>query len=124
MSPPTPISILSLSQNRAIVRAIQEHIKPHGYNIGGILESDPFSKSELALALRVLEPRPAAVVIGRAYSEEETADAREVFSEYLKEVGIEQGTVIKITSQVFEEVGKEGVPKWVLEQLEEFFNKN
>lgn len=123
MSSPATISILSLSQNRAVVRTIQEHIKPHGYSIGGILESDPFSKTELALALRVLEPRPVAVVVGRGYSEEETAETREVFSEYLKEVGLERGTVIKITSQVFDKVGKEGVPKWVLEQLEDFFEK-
>jgi hypothetical protein len=44
-------------------------------------------------------------------------------SQYLKEVGLEKGTVIKITSEVFDKVGKEGVPKWVLEQLEEFFEK-
>ena len=123
MSPAAPISILSLSQNRAVVRTIQEWIKPYGYNIGGILESDPFSKNELALALKVLEPLPAAVVVGRGYSEEEMAEIREVFSQYLKEVGLKKGTVIKITSQVFDKVGKEGVPKWVLEQLEEFFEK-
>ncbi|KAH6855910.1 hypothetical protein B0I37DRAFT_424685 [Chaetomium sp. MPI-CAGE-AT-0009] len=104
MSPPAPISILSLSQNRAVVRAIQKHIKPHCYNISGILESDPLSENELALALRVLEPRPAAVVVGRGYSEEEeTAETREAFSEYLKKAGVEQGTVQDHVSDVGQE---------------------
>ncbi|KAI1133609.1 hypothetical protein F5Y10DRAFT_259932 [Nemania abortiva] len=125
MAQPTSISVLSLSQNRTVVRAIHDHISPHGFNICGILESNPFSTSELALALRVIEPRPQVLLVGRGYSEEETSSAREVFSQYMAHVGIEEGkgTLIKITSQVFEEVGKEGVPQWVLGQLESFFGK-
>ncbi|KAK1826343.1 hypothetical protein QBC39DRAFT_269218 [Podospora conica] len=125
MSNPAPIAVLSLrvSQNRAVVRKVHEAIQPYGYNISGILESDPFSKSDLALALRILEPPPAAVVVGRGYSDDEAAETRQVFAQFQKEVGIEKGTVIKITDEVFDRVGKEGVPKWVLEQLEAFFEK-
>ncbi|KAI0202603.1 hypothetical protein F4808DRAFT_420730 [Astrocystis sublimbata] len=123
MAQHTPISVLSLSQNRAVVRAIHDHISPLGFKIGGILESNPFSTNELALALRVIEPRPQAIIVGRGYSDEETSSARQVLSQYMRDAGIENGTVIKITSQVFEEFGKEGVPKWVLGQLESFFKK-
>lgn len=118
-----PVSIVSLSQNRIVVRAIHGHITPHGYNIGGVLESDPFSTNDLALALRVLEPRPRAVVVGRGYSDDEASQVREIFAEYTKEVGNEDGTVIKITDKVFGEVGKDGVPKWVLQQLQDYFDK-
>ncbi|KAM5341393.1 hypothetical protein ACJ41O_014424 [Fusarium nematophilum] len=109
-----PISVLSLSQNRAVVRSIDDHITPHGYGIGGILESDPFSTHDLAVALRVLEPRPRAVVVGRGYTEEEADEVPKAFAEYSKDVGLDTGVVvIKITDEVFDKVGKEGVPKWV-----------
>ncbi|KAF4468526.1 hypothetical protein FALBO_4581 [Fusarium albosuccineum] len=117
------ISVLSLSQNRAVVRTIDDHITPHGYGIGGVLEADPFSAHDLAVALRVLEPRPRAVVVGRGYTEEEADEVRKAFAEYSKDVGLDAGTVIKITDEVFDKVGKEGVPKWVLEQLQDYFEK-
>lgn len=97
--------------------------RPHGYGIGGISESDPLSPKDLALALCVLEPQPHAVLVGKAYPEEETTETRNVIAEYLKELGVDDGTVIKITPKVFNEVGKEGVPKWVLEQLNVHFEK-
>jgi hypothetical protein len=68
----------------------------------------------------VLDPPPAAVVVSRSYSEEEAAETRKVFSQYLSEVGLDKGTVIKITNQVLNKVGKEGVPNWIFEQLEDF----
>ncbi|KAF2965029.1 hypothetical protein GQX73_g8536 [Xylaria multiplex] len=102
-----PIPVLSLSQNRTIVRAIHEHIAPHGFKIGGILELTPFSSDQLTLALKVLEPRPQVVLVGRGYSEDETSIARQVFGNYMGDVGIEKGTVIKITNEVFNEVGKD-----------------
>ncbi|WVO15480.1 hypothetical protein L204_103138 [Cryptococcus depauperatus] len=111
------ISILSLSQNRIAARSIHDHIQPHGFVISGVLESDPFSAKDLALALKVLEPRPQAVVVGRGYSEEEADQVRRVFVEYAHDVDI-TGTVIKISDEVFERVGKEGIPSWVLEQLQ------
>jgi hypothetical protein len=39
----------------------------------------------------------------------------------MEDVVIEKGAVIKITCQIFEEVGKYGVPAWVLSQLESLF---
>ncbi|KAJ4309915.1 hypothetical protein N0V84_011239 [Fusarium piperis] len=117
------ISVLSLSQNRAVVRSIHAHIEPHGYGIGGILESDPLSVHDLGVALRVLEPRPKAIVVGRGYTEEEASEVRKAFAEYHKDVGLDAGIVIKITDEVFDKVGKEGVPKWVLEQLQGYFEK-
>ena len=94
---------------------IHDHIYPHGYSIGGILESDPFSTKDLALALRA---------IGRGYSNQETDKVRAVFAEYVQDVGADTGTVIKITNEVFDEVGKEGVPNWVLQQLETFLGSD
>lgn len=118
---PDPISILSLSQNRAVVRTIDDHVKVHGYVIGGILESDPFSEQDLSLALRVLEPAPRAIVIGRGYSEEEATMSRKVFNEFAESAGIKDGIVIKISDEVFDAVGKEGIPAWVLSRLQDHF---
>ncbi|KAJ8131660.1 hypothetical protein O1611_g1964 [Lasiodiplodia mahajangana] len=121
MAQRTPITVLSLSQDRAFVRDIHNHICLHGFNIGGILESRPFSEGELARALRLLEPRPQALLIDRGYNEIETSIAWAVFSLHMRKVGIEKGKVIKITPEIFAEVGKEGVPKWMLDQLEDCF---
>ncbi|KAI4944792.1 hypothetical protein J4E91_008479 [Alternaria rosae] len=118
-----PISILSISQNRAVVRTIHDYVKPHGYVVAGILESDPFSAKELALALRVLEPAPQVVVIGRGYSGEEATESRKVYNEFAKSVGVKDGIVIKITDEIFDEVGKEGIPAWVLKELQAHFDK-
>jgi len=87
------------------------------------LESSPFSAKDLGVALRVLEPRPQVVLVGRGYSADETAETRNCFSEYLKDVGIEKGMVIKITPEVFDEVGKDGIPKWVLKELKSYFGE-
>ncbi|CAN9395467.1 unnamed protein product [Alternaria alternata] len=121
-----PIAILSLSRNRAVVRTIHEYVQPRGYIVGGVLDSKPFSAQELALALRVLEPRPQVLCIGRGYSEDDTSEARKIFHDYLKEVDIdvEKATVIKITNEVFDAIGKEKIPEWVSERLDEFFGKD
>lgn len=117
------ISVLSLSQNREFVRSIHAHIEPHGYGIGGILESDPLSVHDLGVALRVLEPRPRAIVVGRGYSEEEADEVRKAFTEYHKDVDLDAGVVIKITDEIFDKVGKEGIARWVLQQLQHHFEK-
>ena len=82
---------------------------------------DLFSTTDLSLALKVLEPRPQVVLVGRGYSEEVTDEVRKVFKDYVNDIGVDKGTVIKITSKVFDEVGKDGIPKWVLGQLKEYF---
>ena len=118
------MSVLSVNQDRNVMRTADTHIKPHGYTIGGILEwnsSQEFHLKHLAIALRVLEPRPQALLIGLGYSEAEHAFARKIFNEYMKEVGLTKGKVIKITEKDFKEVGKFGVPDWVLGQLKDFF---
>ena len=52
----------------------------------------PLSPKDLTLALRVLEPRPYAVLVGKGYSEEEeTTETRNVLAEYLKELGVDDG---------------------------------
>ncbi|KAF5675406.1 hypothetical protein FCIRC_7390 [Fusarium circinatum] len=117
------ILVLSLSQNRAVVRSIYVHIEPYGYGIGSILESDPFLVYDLGVALRVLEPCPKAIVVGRGYTEEEANEVRKAFAEYHKDVDLDAGVVIKITDEVSDEVGKEGIAKWVLEQLQAYFEK-
>ncbi|EUC40778.1 hypothetical protein COCMIDRAFT_107890 [Bipolaris oryzae ATCC 44560] len=118
-----PISILSISQNRAVVRTIHDYVKSHGYVIAGILESDPFSADDFSLALRILEPAPRAVVIGRGYSGEEATESRKIYSEFAKSVGVKDGIVIKITDEVCDKVGREGIPAWVLKELQTHFGK-
>ena len=84
---------------------------------------DPYSSRDLALTLRVLEPRPLAVIMGRGYSEEEADDARAVFKEYMNETGVSDRTVVKISQKVFDEVGKDGISSWVQNKLEEHCRK-
>ena len=112
------IPILTLSQNREMARNIAKSIATCNFSVNGILEMDPYSSRDLALTLRVLEPRPLAVIMGRGYTEEEAEKARTVFKDYMNETGTEKGTVVKISQKVFDEVGKDGVSSWVLKQLE------
>lgn len=71
----------------------------------------------------MLELPPLAVIMGRGYSAEEAEKARTVFRNYMKETGVEDGTVVKISQKVFDEVGKDGISSWVQKQLEAHFRK-
>ena len=117
------IPILTLSQNREIARNIAKAIAPRNFSVNGILEMDPYSSRDLGLTLRVLEPRPLAVIMGRGYSDEEAEQAQTVFKDYMNETGVEDGTVVKISQKVFDEVGKDGISSWVQKQLEAQFRK-
>jgi hypothetical protein len=72
-----------------------------------VLESDPFSASKLELVLRVVEPKPQVALIDRGYSDNEAAETKKVIAEFAKVEGIDMGTVVEITDQVFDEVGKD-----------------
>ncbi|KAI0099730.1 hypothetical protein GGR51DRAFT_564772 [Nemania sp. FL0031] len=104
MAERTPITVLFLSQNRSFVRDIDKCISRDGFKIGGVLESDPFSESELEVALRVIEPRPRVLFVGREYTKEEREIADKIFYEYKKEVGVE-GHLVKINSKDIEDHG-------------------
>lgn len=117
------IPILSLSQNRKIALDIAKAIAPHNFSVNGIFAMDPYSSRDLALTLRVLELRPRAVIMGRGYTEEEAEQARTVIKEYMNETGVSDGTLIKISQKVFDEVGSGGIASWVQKQLEAHFTK-
>ena len=80
-----------------------------------------WSDSELAVALRVLEPQPQALLIGGGYTDEEADKAQAVFDEYTKETGISNGKLVRVAPGVVEKVGPKGVAGWVLEQLQGHF---
>ena len=80
-----------------------------------------WSDSELALVLRVLEPRPQALLLGGGYTDEDAEKAQAVFDEYTKETDIPNGKLVRVASGVVEKVGPKGVAGWVLEQLQEHF---
>ena len=80
-----------------------------------------WSDSELALALRVLEPPPQALLIGGGYTDEDADKAQAVFDEYTKEMGISNGRLVRVEPGVVERVGPNGVAGWVLEQLQGHF---
>lgn len=80
-----------------------------------------WSDSELAIALRVPEPRPRAILIGGGYTDEEADRAQAVFDEYTKEAGISNGKLIRVVPGVVEKVGSTGVGDWVYEQLQGHF---
>ena len=119
-SPPT-IPCLTLGKHRPIAQTIAGVLAPHGFSVNGILDIDPYTSAELAVALRVLEPRPQALLIGGGYTDEEAKQAQTVFDEYKKEVSLEKGTVVRVGPGVLNKVGREGVGKWIIEQLEEYF---
>jgi hypothetical protein len=58
------------------------------------------------------------LLIGRGYSGEEKEEARIVLTDYMEEIGVPDGIVVKISQKVFDEVGCEGVLGSVKEQLE------
>lgn len=74
--------------------------------------------NSLALALRVLEPRPQALLIGGGYSHAEVADAQVVFREFADEVGVFDGTVVVVRQSV---ANRDGVAMWVIGELRGHF---
>ena len=80
-----------------------------------------WSDSELAVALRVLEPQPQALLIGGGYTDEDAYKAQAVFDEYTKYTGISNGKLVRVAPGVVEKVGPKGVAGWVLEQLQGHF---
>ena len=118
MSSPSPIPILALSKHRDIAKAIGNVLAAHAFTVNGILTTQPYSSAALALALRVLEPRPQALLIGGSYTDAEVADAQAVFHAYTEEVGIFEGTVVAVRQDV---VRRDGVAMWVVGELKAHF---
>lgn len=118
----TVIPILTLGRHREIAQSVAKVLQPHGFSVNGILSLENYSSTDLALALRVLEPRPQALLIG-GYTDEEAEQGRTVFDEYMKETGVSGGTVVKVGPGVLDKLGREGVGNWVKEQLEGHFRK-
>ncbi|KAK3174102.1 hypothetical protein OEA41_001346 [Lepraria neglecta] len=81
------IPILTLGRHRPIAQTIAAVLAPHGFSVNGILDIDPYTSKELAGGLRVLEPRPQALLIGGGYTDQEAGQAEIVFDEYKKDVG-------------------------------------
>ena len=82
---------------------------------------NPWSDSELASALRVLEPRPQVLLLGGGYADEDAGKAQAVFDEYTKEMDIPNGKLVRVAPGVVEKVGPKGVAGWILEQLQGHF---
>ncbi len=115
------IPCLTVGRHRDIARNVASVLAPHGFSVNGILSMHTWSDSELAMALRVLEPRPQTLLIGGGYTDEEAEKAQAVFDEYTKEMDISNGKMVRVASGVVEKVGPKGVAGWVLEQLQEHF---
>lgn len=112
------IPILALGKHRDIAKAIGNVLVAQGFPINGILTTQLCSSASLALALRVLEPRPQALLIGGGYSDAEAADAHAVFYEYANEVGMLEGTVVVVRHGV---AMRDGVAMWVIGELKAHF---
>ena len=115
------IPCLTIGRHRDIARNVASVLAPHGFSVNGILSMHTWSDSELALALRVLEPPPQALLIGGGYTDEDADKAQAVFDEYTKEMGISNGRLVRVEPGVVERVGPKGVAGWVLEQLQGHF---
>jgi len=97
------ISIFAVGQSRVNAEAISGIFK-HPYHLSGILDavSAPpynFTPENLALALRVLHPRPRAIIVGEAISASDSAAAVKVWKEYVVECGIEGTLLIDVSGR-------------------------
>jgi hypothetical protein len=97
------ISIFAVGQSRANAEAISGIIT-HPYHLSGILDtvSPPpynFTPENLALALRVLHPRPRAIIVGEAISASDSAGAVRVWKEYVAECDIERALLIDVSAE-------------------------
>lgn len=119
----TSIYVLTLGKHRPIALTIAGVLAPHNYHVSGILSSQTYSSSELALALRVLNPLPRVLLVGGGYTDEEADQAKEVFKEYAKEVEVADGTVVRVGPGVLDKVGRDGVGKWIVGELDEWFGR-
>ncbi len=115
------IPCLTIGRHRDIARNVANVLAPHGFSVNGILSMHTWSDSELATVLRVLEPRPQALLIGGGYTDEEGEKAQAVFDEYTKELDIPNARLVRVAPGVVEKVGPKGVAGWVLEQLRGHF---
>ena len=121
MAPAPQVPCLTLGRHREIAKNVADFLAPHGFSVNGILSMNKWSPSDLAVALRVLEPSPQALLIGGGYSDEEAANARAAFDAYMKELDIPNGKVVRVDPGVIDKVGPKGVAAWVLEQLQAHF---
>ncbi len=117
MSSVAIIPILTLGKHREVSHSIAKVLAPHGFSVNGVLSSVPFRTSDLALALRVLEPRPQALLVGGVYNKEEAEQAQEVFNVYMREVGVSSGAFVRVEPDFVMKEGPENVGKWILKQL-------
>jgi hypothetical protein len=97
------ISIFAVGQSRANAEAISG-IFTHPCHLSGILDTiSPhpynFAPENLALALRVLHPRPRAIIVGEAISASDSADAVRVWKEYVLECKIEGSLLIDVSAE-------------------------
>jgi hypothetical protein len=94
------IPIFAVGQSRVNAEAISGIFQPP-YYLAGVLDTISlppynFTPSNLALALRVLHPRPRAIIVGEAISSEESADALKVWKEFVEELEIENPLLIDV----------------------------
>ena len=115
------VPCLTIGHHRDIARSVASVLAPHGFSVNGILSMNPWSDSELASALRILEPRPQVLLLGGGYADEDAEKAQAVFDEYIKEMDIPNGKLVRVAPGVVEKVGPKGVAGWILEQLQGHF---
>jgi hypothetical protein len=100
MSSTPKIPIFAVGRSRVNAEAISG-IFQTPYSLAGVLDtvSAPpynFTASNLALALRVLHPRPRAIIVGEAISSDDSAIAVKVWKEFVDEFAIETPLLIDV----------------------------
>jgi hypothetical protein len=99
-TPNTKIPIFAVGQSRVNAEAIAG-IFQSPYYLAGILDTVStapynFTPSNLALALRVLHPRPRAIIVGEAISSEDSANAVKTWKEFVEELEVENPLLIDV----------------------------
>lgn len=115
------IPVLTMGKHREMATRIGKMLAPHGYLVNGVICSPQYNNEELALALRVPEPRPQALMVGGGYTDEEAKQARDVFESYQKEVGFSTGTFVRVDPGALNAKGPDAIGKYCVEQLNATF---
>ncbi len=122
---PNTIPVLALGKDRDIVRTIASLLAARGFSINGIISSSEYTSDEVDLAMRVLEPRPKALLVFGGYTDGEMGQARRDFVDSLKDSKLQQGegTVVIVGQDLADGGRREGAGEWIVQELRKLFKR-
>ncbi|KAI5479499.1 hypothetical protein MNV49_003441 [Pseudohyphozyma bogoriensis] len=105
MPTPTPVPVVALGVYRHVAAFLDPIFESTPYALTSILQLQErdqkynYSPQNLAVVLRTLNPSPKAFIVGLAIEEEMWREAKQVWDEWVEEVGQTKGVVFKLREQ-------------------------